>query len=89
MNFWTVVILQIVAREDVDDYAYELKVKDLQSQLLEYMRGEHGHYTQLLEHPQELLQLVNAQGAAFFFDDTYTSVGAAPDSADGRRIVEC
>lgn len=80
--------LQISAREDVDDYAYEMKIKDLQSQLLEYMRGEHGHYKQLLEHPQQLLQLVGAQGVAFFFDDTYTSVGTAPDAADGRRIVE-
>ncbi|WP_126628139.1 ATP-binding protein [Dictyobacter alpinus] len=79
--------LQIVAREDVDDYAYEMKIKDRQAQVLAAMRGEHGHYQQLLERPQQLLQLVGAQGAAFFFDDSYTAVGKAPDATDGRRIV--
>lgn len=79
--------LQIAAREDIDDYAYEMHVKNIQSSLLEHIRGEQSPFEQMLQYPEELMSLTNAQGAAVCFNDRYVPVGQAPGAADGMRIV--
>ncbi|GCE06309.1 histidine kinase [Dictyobacter aurantiacus] len=80
--------LQIAAREDIDDYAYEMHVKNIQASLLEHIRGDQSPFEQLLQHPEELLSLTNAQGAAVCFNDRYMPIGQAPGAADGMRIVD-
>ncbi|GCE20331.1 ATP-binding protein [Dictyobacter kobayashii] len=79
--------LQIAAREDVDDYAYEMQVKNIQASLLERIRGDQNPFEQIVEHATELMSLVNAQGAAVYFNDRYVPLGMAPAATDGMRIV--
>lgn len=73
-----VLSLQLATREDTRDYAYEMHVKDVEAQLLQNILKEENFIEGLLKYNPNLLQLVDAQGAAICFDGHFHCIGQTP-----------
>ena len=58
---------QLYAKENDEDRAYEMKIKTLQTQLLQSITKEDNAFDGLMKHGQKVLDLVNAQGAVLCF----------------------
>ena len=80
--------LQLSAKEDFEDYAYEMHVREIQASLLDHLLQQENMLDVLKQHQQELLEMVGAHGAAFYSGGQYIPFGNAPEEAVGRRILE-
>lgn len=69
---------EISAKEETEDYDYRIKLKYIQSALIEYISQSKNFIDALVKHARNLLQLTSAQGAAVYFAGKYTLIGETP-----------
>ncbi len=80
--------LQLSAAEQAANYEQRLRLKLIQSQLLTFMAQEEHFVDGLAKHPEEVLGLVGAQGAAILFDDKCTLIGSTPTEETVKEISD-
>ncbi|MBE9200134.1 MULTISPECIES: ATP-binding protein [unclassified Nodularia (in: cyanobacteria)] len=80
--------LQMAAKEDSEDVEDKIQVKSCHSKLVEYMTLENNFIDGLINNQPNLLNLVNAQGAAVCFHGNYSTVGKTPEQQDIQDLVE-
>lgn len=83
-----VVAMQISAKSRSADAALRVERQAIQTRLLSYMAGEDPFSQGLTRHPEDLLALADAEGAAVVVDGQYAIFGRAPHEARVREIVE-
>ncbi|MDR3632313.1 MAG: ATP-binding protein [Isosphaeraceae bacterium] len=83
-----VLSLQLEAKERQADSELRMRLGSIQAKLLGYMAEEDQLDEALENHPEELLSLADAQSAAVIQDETLTRIGAAPDEAFLRKVVD-
>jgi two-component system, chemotaxis family, sensor kinase Cph1 len=80
--------LQLSARERGAQAEQRLALGQVQARLLGYMAEEDSFVDGLLNHPYDVLALVNAEGAAIVTADRCRLLGATPDERDVRTLYE-
>lgn len=83
-----VIFSEISAREETEDYDYQMKLSYTQSILIEYMSQEENFIDGLVKHDPNLLHLTSAQGAAICFGDNFTVIGETPSEEDLKFLVQ-
>ncbi|MGB3204602.1 MAG: ATP-binding protein [Crinalium sp.] len=83
-----VMSLELASKEDNEDYEYKLELSKIQEKILEYVSQEENFIDGLIKHQPNILNLVDASGAAVFFDGNYTVVGETPQLEDLNYLVE-
>ena len=78
---------EIYTREETQDYDYRMKLKNIQSSLIDYMSQEDNFIAGLIKHQPNLLDLTSAQGAAISFGGKYTLIGETPKEVDLNDLV--
>lgn len=77
----------IAARESIAEFDHRLRLKGMNSRLLTLMT-ERGNYIEaLLQHQDDFLGLMGADGAAIVIQDRVTRVGATPGEDQIRDII--
>lgn len=79
---------EISAKEETEDYDYRIKLKYIQSALIEYMSQSKNFIDGLVKQARNLLQLTSAQGAAVYFAGKYTLIGETPKEEDLTLLVQ-
>lgn len=79
--------LQLAARERASDTEHRLHLGSMQARLLGYMAEEERFLDGLLKHPDELLGLAEATGAAVVSGDRRWLLGDTPSDAEVERLV--
>lgn len=75
-------------KEDSEDTEYNIQLKSIHSKLVEYMSAEPNFIEGLIKCQPNLLNLVNSQGAAVYFDGEYFTIGNTPEKQDIQYLVE-
>lgn len=84
-----VVFAEISAREETEDYDYRMQLAHVQSALVEQMSQEENFIDGLVQVDQpNILDLVNAQGAAICFAGNYTLIGKTPSEEDLNYLLQ-
>ncbi len=81
-----VVFSEIATREEVADHAYQLRLRSVQSALIESMSKADYFVDALAE--SRLLELAGAGGAAIYFGGQWTRVGQTPDEAELTYLMQ-
>lgn len=79
--------LQLAARERAADAEHRLRLGTVQARLLGFMAEEERFIDGLLKHPDELLSLGAASGAAVVSGDRRWLLGETPPEAEVERLV--
>ena len=64
-----------------------MKIRTIQTQLLHSITKEDNAFNGLMKHGQEVLELVNAQGAVLCFEDRYETLGDVPPKDKVQQII--
>ncbi|WP_414562046.1 MULTISPECIES: ATP-binding protein [unclassified Anabaena] len=80
--------LEMAAKEDSEDVEAKIQVKSDHSKLVEYMSSENNFIDGLINNQPNILNLVNAQGAAICFNGNYFTIGSTPEQQDIQDLVE-
>ncbi|MDH6061224.1 ATP-binding protein [Chrysosporum bergii ANA360D] len=80
--------LEMAAKEDSEDVESKIRVKSCYSKLVEYMSSENSFIDGLINLQPNLLNLVNAQGAAVYFHDSYFTLGKTPEQQDIQDLIQ-
>jgi two-component system, chemotaxis family, sensor kinase Cph1 len=80
--------LELGAKEDSEDSEYKIQLKSIHSKLVEYMSDETNFIQGLIDYQPNLLNLVNAQGAAVSFEGEYFTIGNTPEKQDIKHLME-
>ncbi|MEA5504367.1 ATP-binding protein [Halotia wernerae UHCC 0503] len=80
--------LELGNKEDSEDTEYKITLKSVHSKLVEFMSAEKNFIEGLINYTPNLLNLVNAQGAAVCFTGEYFTVGNTPEKQDMQDLVE-
>jgi light-regulated signal transduction histidine kinase (bacteriophytochrome) len=83
-----VLSLQLRAKERHADDTHRMHLRTVQTRLLAHMAEEASFVDGLTRHPRELLAFADAAGAAVVFEDRCTLLGATPDEAAVRSLVD-
>ncbi|NEO26911.1 MAG: GAF domain-containing protein [Kamptonema sp. SIO4C4] len=83
-----VVFSEISAQEETEDFDYRMKLGHVQTALVDYMSQEDNFIDGLTKHTPNVLDLVNAEGAAICFGDKYTLVGKTPGEEDLKYLIQ-
>ncbi|GET35601.1 sensor histidine kinase [Microseira wollei] len=83
-----VVFSEISAKEETEDYDYQMKLNYVQSALIEYMSQEENFIDGLVKHQPNLLELASATGAAVCFGNYFTTIGETPKEEDLNFLVQ-
>ncbi|MEM9214462.1 MAG: ATP-binding protein [Cyanobacteria bacterium P01_F01_bin.150] len=83
-----VIFSEISNRQEEADYAYRMKLASVQSSLLEFIAQDDNFVAGLTQHEPNLLDLVNAQGAAICVGGQWTSVGKTPVEEELNYLVQ-
>ncbi len=83
-----VVFAEISAKEETEDYGYQMKLNYVQSALIEYMSQEENFVEGLLKHQPNLLDLASATGAAVCFGSYIATIGETPKEEDLNFLVQ-
>lgn len=81
------VSLQIAAKQDVESYAYRERIKTISAQMTQRMAEADPWYSALVNGEPTLLSLIDASGAALFYEDKVSLLGVTPDEAEVRALV--
>ncbi|MBE9054992.1 ATP-binding protein [Sphaerospermopsis sp. LEGE 08334] len=79
--------IELGAKEDSEDTEYKLQLKSIHSKLVEYMSRETNFIAGLTNYQPNLLELVNATGAAVYFDGEYITIGNTPEQLDIQNLI--
>ncbi|MDH6097583.1 ATP-binding protein [Anabaenopsis sp. FSS-46] len=80
--------LEIACKQEHEDIEYKLYLQSCNSNLVEYMSLEQNFIDGLINHDPNLLNIVNAQGAAVCFDGEYFTVGKTPEKREVQELVQ-
>ncbi len=80
--------LELGTKEDSEDTEYKIQLKSVHSKLVEFMSAEKNFIEGLINYSPNLLNLVNAQGAAVCLAGEYFTVGKTPEKQDMQNLVE-
>jgi chemotaxis family two-component system sensor kinase Cph1 len=83
-----VIFAEISTREEEADYNYRMKVAQVQTALIDSMSEEDYFVNGLTRHDPNLLDLVNAKGAAICFHGHWTTVGQTPPEEELNYLVQ-
>ncbi|MGK7890607.1 MAG: ATP-binding protein [Leptolyngbyaceae cyanobacterium] len=83
-----VIFSEISNREEEADYSYRMKLASVQSSLLESIAQDDDFVTGLTQHEPNLLDLVDAQGAAICAGGHWTTVGRTPNEEELNYLVQ-
>lgn len=83
-----IMAMQIEGQTRSSHAAERVERQALQARLLGYMAREENFVQGLVQHPEDFLPLVDAQGAAVMLNGVCYTVGDAPDEAGVAGIVE-
>jgi light-regulated signal transduction histidine kinase (bacteriophytochrome) len=83
-----VLSLQIAAKEDAALAEHRAALQQVQTRLLAHMAAADQFLDGLLAHPDDLLALTGAAGAAVVFDDQCRLVGATPAKAEVMALAD-
>ncbi|MEC4817645.1 MAG: ATP-binding protein [Scytonema sp. PMC 1069.18] len=83
-----VIFSEFSAKEETEDYDYQMRLTYIQSTLLEYMSQEENFIEGLTKHQPNILDLTSAQGAAICFGENYTLIGETPKEEDLNFLVQ-
>ncbi|MDH6056087.1 sensor histidine kinase [Umezakia ovalisporum] len=79
--------LEMAAKEGNEDVESKIEVKSCHSKLVEYMSSENNFIDALINQQPNLLNLVNAQGAAVCFHGKCFTIGNSPEEEDIHDLV--
>ena len=80
--------LQLVAKEEYEDYANEVRVKNTQTRLITAMtQSEHRLHHIFTRNAATVLEVVGAQGAAIALEGTYTCIGQTPTEEEIQALL--
>jgi chemotaxis family two-component system sensor kinase Cph1 len=82
------IFAEISATEETEDYDYNLHLTDVRSRLIEYMSPAEKWIDGLVKEQPNLLELVDAQGAAIYFNSQWTTIGQVPQEENLNIIVQ-
>jgi light-regulated signal transduction histidine kinase (bacteriophytochrome) len=80
--------LELGVKEDNEDTEYKMLLKSVNSKLVEYMTAEKNFIQGLINYQPNLLNLVNAQGAAVCFEGKYLTVGNTLEKQNIQYLIE-
>lgn len=80
--------LEMSAKEDSEDVESKIQVKHCHSKLVEYMSLENNFIDGLINQQPNILDLLNAQGAAICFNGDYFTVGNTPEKKELKKLIE-
>lgn len=83
-----VIFAELSTREETADYDYRMKLAHVQSLLMEHMSQDDNFIDGLVKHQPNLLDLVDAQGAAICFGGNWTTIGRTPQEDDLNYLVQ-
>ncbi|MEP1077355.1 ATP-binding protein [Leptolyngbya sp. PL-A3] len=83
-----VIFAEISTREEEADYNYRTKVSQVQSALVESMSEEAYFIDGLIRRDPNLLDLVDAKGAAICFNGHWTTLGQTPPEEELNFLVQ-
>lgn len=83
-----VIFSELSTREETADYDYRMRLAHVQSMLIEHMSQEDNFVEGLVNHQPNLLDLVDAQGAAICFAGHWTTIGRTPQEDDLNFLMQ-
>lgn len=83
-----VIFAEISTREEAADYHYRMKLTAVQSALIESMAQDDNFIDGLTQHEPNLLDLVDAQGAAICLNGHWTTIGRALPEKELNYLVQ-
>lgn len=83
-----VTFAEISTYEDTADHTYRLKLASVQSTLIEHMSQDDNFIDGLTQHQPNLLDLVDAKGAAICFSGHWTTIGRTPPEEELNYLVQ-
>lgn len=82
------IFAEISAIAETEDYDYNLHSTYVRSRLIEQMSQAENWIDGLVQQEPNLLKLVNAQGAAIYFNGEWTTIGQVPKEENLNIIVQ-
>jgi two-component system, chemotaxis family, sensor kinase Cph1 len=82
-----VVSLQLSSKEDSEYYEYKLKLQAVQSKLTQFMSADEHYIDGLTQHQPNLLDFIEAQGVAIWFEGECILLGQTPPEVEVRRLI--
>ncbi|HEV7254894.1 MAG TPA: ATP-binding protein [Mesorhizobium sp.] len=79
---------QAAAQEQMRETAHRVELQSVQTRLLARMSAEENFAEGLIGHPDELMHVAGAYGAAVVLGDFCRTVGAAPGEAEVRAVAD-
>ncbi|MCX7593472.1 MAG: GAF domain-containing protein [Fischerella sp.] len=79
--------LEIATKEDNEDSEYKIEIKSVLAKLVEYMSAEKSFIDGLINQQPNILNLVNAQGAAICFNNELYLLGNTPEKKDIQNLL--
>ncbi len=83
-----VIFSEIATREEVADHTHRIRIANIQSNLIDAMSQADYFIEGLTSDPSSLLELVGASGAAVYFSNQWTLVGATPSEDELNYLVQ-
>ncbi|MEM9484791.1 MAG: ATP-binding protein [Cyanobacteria bacterium P01_F01_bin.116] len=83
-----VIFSEIATREEVADHAHRIRLANVQSDLIDAMSQADYFVEGLTSDQSRLLELVGASGAAVYFGNQWTLVGATPSEDELTYLVQ-
>lgn len=80
--------LELKAKEENEDLDYKMKLKSIQSNFVEVISRQESLLDGLLHSEANLLELVNATGAAICWDEQFYTVGRTPSPEQLTALLE-
>lgn len=82
-----VVSLQLATKQETEDVGYEMRLKDVQAQLVTQMANAQTYQEGLVSHHPNLLDFIQAEGAVVCTGSEFRSLGQVPDEAFLTSLV--
>ncbi|MDZ7960747.1 MAG: ATP-binding protein [Aulosira sp. DedQUE10] len=79
--------LELAAKEDSENAEYKMQLKAVQAKLVEYMAAADNFIEGLIDQQPNLLDLVNATGAAVCIHGEYQTLGRTPQHREIEQLV--
>jgi light-regulated signal transduction histidine kinase (bacteriophytochrome) len=83
-----VLSVHLDARERAGEYDYRMRLKEIHGKLLAYMAQADSFAQGLVKHPEELLALTGARGAAVVFQGKRSLIGLTPTDEQVARVID-
>lgn len=81
------IFAEISATEETEYYNYNIHITHVRSRLIEYISQAEDWIDGLVQEEINLLELVDAQGAAIYFDSKWTTIGQVPKQENLNTLL--